>query len=76
MPNPEMSAPMLSLPLRHIRLIRATPALQALADEIGREYPDDKATPRLLASLRALTAIQPKGPRDTLLAPDGAEGAF
>ena len=58
------------------RRVRLIPALHALADEIEREYPIDEATPRLLASLRALTAIQPKGPRATSLALDGAEGAF
>lgn len=45
---PEMSAQMLAVYLRRIRLTRRVPALQALAREIALRFPDDEATPRLL----------------------------
>ena len=61
---PAMSTPTLGLSLRRLRRTRAVPALPALADEIESvSIPTDEATPRLIASWRALTAIQAKGPR-------------
>ena len=45
----EMSAPMLGLYLRSICLTHALPALNAIAEEIGRRFPADEATPRLLS---------------------------
>ena len=46
--TPAASAPTLALYIRRIRLTRSVPALNALADEINREFPTDEATRRLL----------------------------
>lgn len=75
MTNPEMSAPMLALYLRRIRLTRSVPGLYALADEIDREFPDDEATPRLLAAI-AVSVERLAGRTGGLIAVSTATGSF
>ena len=48
---PEMSAPTLASFLRRIQRTHAVPALQAIAEEISRQFPTDEATPRLLGMI-------------------------
>lgn len=59
-----MSAPMLAVFLRRIRLTRRVPALQALAHEIALRFPDDEATPQLLGVI-VLSAMRLAGARES-----------
>ena len=54
------SATMLAMYLRRIGITRSVSALNALADEIERAYPNDEATPRLLGVI-AVKAAQLAG---------------